>query len=129
MGNSRPIGKILRTSGRYRNPPDDLWPSWPIWPVPRCGLAGSAPVQLQPGQRFALTTEDIVGDPHRVSVSFASLPKVVKPGDKLSLNDGYIQLEVTEVRGTEVACKVVVGGELRSRKGVNLPGINLGISA
>jgi pyruvate kinase len=57
------------------------------------------------------------------------LPKVVKPGDKLSLNDGYIQLEVKDVRGPDVECLVVVGGELRSRKGLNLPGIDLGISA
>ena len=54
---------------------------------------------------------------------------MVKPGDKLSLNDGYIQLEVVEVRGHDVVCTVMVGGELRSRKGLNLPGIDLGISA
>ena len=47
----------------------------------------------------------------------------------LSLNDGYIQLEVAEVRGADVACNVKVGGELRSRKGLNLPGIDLGIGA
>ena len=46
-----------------------------------------------------------------MSVSFARLPSVVKPGDKLSLNDGYIQLEVAEIRGTEVVCTVIVGGE------------------
>jgi pyruvate kinase len=54
---------------------------------------------------------------------------VVKPGDRLSLNDGYIQLEVIAVRASEVVCAVQVGGELRSRKGLNLPGIELGISA
>jgi pyruvate kinase len=53
----------------------------------------------------------------------------VKRGDPLLLNDGYIQLEVAEVKGSEVACMVKVGGELRSRKGLNLPGIDLGISA
>src|SRR4030095_7189878 len=65
----------------------------------------------------------------RVSVSFARVPKVVNPVYKLSLNDGYIQLEVAEVRGPDVVCKVTVGGELRSRKGLNLPGIDLGVSA
>jgi pyruvate kinase len=54
---------------------------------------------------------------------------VVKPGDKLSLNDGYIQIEVAEVRGNDVVCTVIVGGELGSRKGLNLPGIDLGIGA
>jgi pyruvate kinase len=62
-------------------------------------------------------------------VSFERLPQVVKPADKLFLNDGYVQLEVLTVEGNEVRCQVEVGGELRSRKGLNLPGINLGISA
>jgi pyruvate kinase len=53
----------------------------------------------------------------------------VKRGDLLSLNDGYIQLEVAEVRGADVVCVVKVGGELRARKGLNLPGIDLGIDA
>jgi pyruvate kinase len=88
-----------------------------------------AAVQLKPGDRFTLTTDDIVGDARRVSVSFPRLPQVVKPGDVLSLNDGYIQLEVVEVGGADVVCVVRVGGELSSRKGLNLPGIDLGISA
>jgi len=98
-------------------------------PKMRLGRFATEPIQLQPGGRFTLTTEEMVGDQHRVSVSFSRLPKVVKPGDRLSLNDGYIQLEVGEVRGSEVLCTVTVGGELRSRKGLNLPGIDLGISA
>jgi pyruvate kinase len=54
---------------------------------------------------------------------------VVKPGDRLFLNDGLVQLLVDRVEGKEVHCTVAVGGELRSRKGLNLPRINLGISA
>ncbi len=98
-------------------------------PKLRVGKFGVEKVQLKAGDGFTLTTEDIVGDEQRVSVSFARLPQVVKRGDILSLNDGYIQLQVVEVRGPEVACIVKVGGELRSRKGLNLPGIDLGISA
>ncbi len=98
-------------------------------PKMRVGRFATDPVQLKPGERFTLTTQDIMGDSQRVSVSFARLPKVVKPGDKLSLNDGYIQLEVEQVQGEDVMCTVWVGGELRSHKGVNLPGIDLGISA
>ncbi|HVK58951.1 MAG TPA: pyruvate kinase, partial [Candidatus Kapabacteria bacterium] len=78
---------------------------------------------------FTLTTDNVVGDQRRVSVSFVSLPRVVKRDDILSLNDGYIQLQVTNVQGADVSCVVKVGGELRSRKGLNLPGIDLGISA
>jgi pyruvate kinase len=95
----------------------------------RIGRLTAEPVQLKHGELFTLTTDDIVGDRQRVAVSFARLPKAVKPGDKLSLSDGYIQLDVVEVRGPDVVCRVTVGGELRSRKGLNLPGIDLGVSA
>ena len=98
-------------------------------PKMRIGNLGVEKVQLQGGDRFTLTTDDIVGDQQRVSISFARLPQVVKRGDILSLNDGYIQLEVLQLSGTDVVCAVRVGGELRSRKGLNLPGIDLGISA
>jgi pyruvate kinase len=98
-------------------------------PKMRIGRIGVEKIELKAGDRFTLTTDDIVGDRQRVSVSFARLPTVVKAGDMLSLNDGYVQLDVAEVRGNDVVCNVKVGGELRSRKGLNLPGIALGISA
>lgn len=98
-------------------------------PKMRLGSFESDPIQLNPGQSFILTTEDIVGNEQRVSMSFQQLPKVVKPGDWLFLNDGLVQLKVEHVASTEVHCKVLVGGELRSKKGLNLPGIDLGISA
>jgi pyruvate kinase len=62
-------------------------------------------------------------------VSFEALPRVVKKGDALFVGDGIIQLEVVDVEGADVLCRTVAGGELRSRKGLNLPGIDLGISA
>jgi pyruvate kinase len=98
-------------------------------PKLRVGILGSEKINLKPGDQFTLTTEEIVGDDHRVSVSFPRLPQVVKAGDILYLNDGYVQLEVAEVHGADVVCSVRVGGELRSKKGLNLPGIDLGISA
>jgi pyruvate kinase len=98
-------------------------------PKIRIGTFDVEKVELTSGDRFTLTTEDIVGDRNRVSVTFEPLPRVVKAGDTLFLNDGSVQLGVIEVRGTEVVCTVRVGGELRSRKGLNLPGIALGISA
>ena len=69
-------------------------------PKMRIGNLGVEKIQLKAGDRFTLTTDDITGDQQRVSVSFARLPKVVKPGNLLSLNDGYIQLEVTGVKKT-----------------------------
>jgi pyruvate kinase len=98
-------------------------------PKMRIGKIDPEPVELRPGDPFTLTTEDIVGDANRVSVSFDRLPQAVKKGNTLFLNDGYIQLEVNGVKGRDVLCTVRVGGELRSRKGLNLPGIDLGITA
>jgi pyruvate kinase len=98
-------------------------------PKMRIGRFASEPIALNQGDPFTLTTDDIIGDNSRVSVSFAGLPKSVKPGNILFLNDGYIQLNVDRVEGGDVVCTVLVGGELRSRKGLNLPGIDLGISA
>ena len=98
-------------------------------PKMRLGKIAPEPIQLVPGDRFTLTNEDIVGDARRVSMSFEPLPRVVKPGNRLFLNDGLVQLVVERVAGNDVECTVAVGGELRSRKGLNLPGIDLGISA
>ena len=98
-------------------------------PKMRIGKLAQEPVELKPGDAFVLTTDDIVGDSGKASVTFKRLPQAVKTGDMLFLNDGIIQLDVSSVKGNEVTCRVVVGGELRSRKGLNLPGINLGISA
>ena len=98
-------------------------------PKMRIGKIEPEPVELRAGDRFTLTTEEIAGDRDRVSVSFERLPQVVSPGDRLFLNDGLVLLAVEGVSGTDVLCTVVVGGELRSRKGLNLPGVDLGISA
>jgi pyruvate kinase len=98
-------------------------------PKMRVGTIAPEPVELRAGEDFTLTAEEIVGDARRVSMSFARLPQVVKPGDRLFLNDGLIQLVVRSAEGRDVQCTVAVGGELRSRKGLNLPGIDLGIGA
>jgi pyruvate kinase len=98
-------------------------------PKMRVGKIHPEPIQLHPGETFTLTTEEIIGDSQRASMTFEPLPKVVKPGNRLFLNDGLVQLIVERVTGNEVISKVAVGGELRSRKGLNLPGIHLGISA
>ena len=98
-------------------------------PKIRIGQIANEPVELETGDPFTLTTEEIVGDAHRVAVNFAPLPQTVKSGDTLFLNDGFIQLEAVKVEGKDVKCRTLVGGELRSRKGLNLPGIDLGIPA
>ncbi|MBK8869698.1 MAG: pyruvate kinase [Elusimicrobia bacterium] len=98
-------------------------------PKMRIGSIAPDPVNLKAGDPFVLTTEDVAGTPQRVSVSFKRLPVVVQKGRRLFLNDGLVQLMVEGVDGKDVFCRVEVGGELRSKKGLNLPGIDLGISA
>ena len=98
-------------------------------PKLRLGKIDPEPIQLLPGAHFTLTTENIVGNAQRASTTFPQLPRVVKPGDRIFLNDGLVQLVVDRVARNDVDCTVVVGGELRSRKGLNLPGVDLGISA
>ena len=100
-------------------------------PKLRIGRLASEPVELRAGDPFTLSTaaDAEPGDARRVAVSFERLPDVVRPGDSCFLNDGLIRLEVERVEGREVRCRVAVGGELRSRKGLNLPGVDLGIEA
>jgi pyruvate kinase len=98
-------------------------------PKIRIGSFAKEPIHLKSGDAFTLTTKETTGDEGRVSVTFERLPKAVRPGDTVFLNDGFIQLEVMKIEGKDVRCRVLVGGDLRSRKGLNLPGIDLGISA
>ncbi len=98
-------------------------------PKMRLGEIQPEPVYLEAGAAFTLTTRKIVGNSQIASTSFEPLPQVVKPGDRLFLNDGLVQLIVQDVEDQEVHCLIAVGGELRSRKGLNLPGIRLGVSA
>ena len=98
-------------------------------PKMRLGKISPEPIVLKAGDLFTLTSEAVTGNGQRVSMSFEPLPKVVKTGDKLFLNDGLVQLAVESISGKDVSCRVLVGGELRSKKGLNLPGIDLGISA
>jgi len=126
-GHADVIGRIRaaeKATGRHVTIMADL-----PGPKMRVGRIDPEPVQLVTGAAFTLTSEEIVGNGLRVSMSFDPLPRVVKPGDRLFLNDGLIQLLVEYVEGCDVHCKVAVGGELRSRKGLNLPGIDLGIGA
>jgi pyruvate kinase len=100
-------------------------------PKLRIGRLAAEPVELRVGDVFTLSAAPDAepGDARRVAVSFERLPDVVRPGDTCFLNDGLIRLEVERVEGREVRCRVAAGGELRSRKGLNLPGVDLGIDA
>lgn len=92
-------------------------------------LQDGAPVLLQDGEPFTITTTPIVGDLRRVSTTYQALPQDVRPGDRILLSDGNIELAVTAIRDTEVETTVVQGGSLREKQGINLPGTAVSISA
>ena len=77
------------------------------------------------GQEFTLTTEEIVGNEKIVSVTYKDLYKDVKPGNSILIDDGLIGLEVKKIKGQDIICKVVNGGVLGNKKGVNLPGVEV----
>ena len=79
------------------------------------------------GATFTLTTEDVEGDDTRVSVSYADLTSQLKPGDRVLIDDGRLELRVTDLTETDITCVVVIGGEVSNRKGVNIPGVHLDI--
>lgn len=86
---------------------------------------GSA--QLQEGQRFTLTTRDVVGDSSSVSVTHAGLPRDVEVGRRILIDDGLVELKVLEITSTDVICEVINGGTISNRKGINLPGSNVSL--
>jgi pyruvate kinase len=86
-------------------------------------------IELKEGATFTLTTRNIQGDQSAVSVSYASFPKDVKVGDTVLLDDGMITLEVQNINGPDVQCQVIFGGHLSDRKGLNLPGATLSVTA
>ncbi len=92
-------------------------------------LAGGGSVALRTGQKFVITTAKVLGDSTRVNTTFRPLPHEVKPGDRILLSDGLIELRVERVRGHEVQCHVVNGGILGEHKGINLPGVQLHVPA
>ena len=92
-------------------------------------LKGDKKVFLEEGDTFTLTTEEIEGDNKRVSVSYEGLVEDVEPGKKILIDDGLIELEVKGINGTEITCKVLNGGELGSKKGVNVPNVPVRLPA
>ncbi|WP_456434475.1 pyruvate kinase [Thermosulfuriphilus sp.] len=98
-------------------------------PKLRIGRLEKEPTQLEKGQRLTLTTRKILGTREIIPIEFSRLPQVVAPGKIIYLNDGFVQLRVEKILGEEVICQVLVGGCLRSHKGLNIPGADLGIRA
>ncbi|MDO4285491.1 MAG: pyruvate kinase [Eubacteriales bacterium] len=82
-------------------------------------------VELKKGQSFTLTTDEILGDENRASVTFKGLVNDVEPGGTILIDDGLIELHVDKVGSTDIACTVINGGPVSNHKGVNVPGADL----
>jgi pyruvate kinase len=90
-------------------------------PKIRVGKIADGSVMLKDGSTFTLTTDEVIGDETRASISYRDLPRDVEVGERILLDDGLLELRITEVTGNSVVTEVVIGGELKDRKGVNLP--------
>ncbi|MBQ2911138.1 MAG: pyruvate kinase [Clostridia bacterium] len=104
-----PIGILLDTRG----------------PEVRVKTFENGKIMLNEGDVFTLTGEDVVGNESRVSVTFPQLAQNLTVGTRVLIDDGLIGMEVIEVRGADVICKVLNGGEVKDRKSINIPGIRL----
>ena len=105
----RPVGILLDTSG----------------PEIRIGQLEGGRAELLPGDTFKLTTNDIMGNKERVSITYKDLVHDVKAGTRILIDDGLIEMLVTNVTETEITCKVENGGVISDRKGINVPNVNL----
>ena len=92
-------------------------------------LTDGHPVELIEGDQLVITTKPIEGTRERISTNYTKLPQDVKPDDRLLLDDGRLELKVTQVEDTEISTLVIVGGKLHSYKGINLPGGLISIPA
>ncbi len=94
-------------------------------PEIRTGLLENKKVQLKSGQQFNLTNRSIKGDESQVEINYANLPREVHKDNIILLADGLISLLVEETTDTDIICRVMNGGELGERKGVNVPGVRI----
>ena len=98
-------------------------------PEIRTGIVKGDKIELVTGAETVLTTEQIEGDAQRFSVSYRKLPADVKPGDRILMADGLVELQVVSVEDTEIRCKIINGGKIGSQKNVNVPGVAVNLPA
>ena len=90
-------------------------------PKIRLGMIKDGEVEIKAGQQFIVTTEEMEGNDKKASTTYQGLPSDVEKGDRILIDDGKIELEVLDTEGKEVKTKVIYGGPLKSKKGINLP--------
>lgn len=94
-------------------------------PKIRIGKLEKEPIMLHKGNFVTLTVDEELGNEKRIPVSYKQLPESVVSGSLIYLSDGFIQLRCLEISGNDVLCEVLIGGELYSHKGLNLPGAKI----
>ncbi|MGC5324279.1 pyruvate kinase [Brevibacillus sp. SYSU BS000544] len=94
-------------------------------PEIRTGTLATDSVELEENQRLVLTTEEVAGTVDRVSITYKDLPQDVQVGSTILIDDGLIGLTVEQIEGTEIVCLIKNGGTLKSKKGVNVPGVKI----
>ncbi len=94
-------------------------------PKIRCGRFREGKIELGQGESVHVTTRDVSGEPGLIPTVYDALPGDVRTGDRILLDDGNLELAVESVEGTEVRCRVVHGGTLSDKKGINLPGVSV----
>ena len=94
-------------------------------PKIRTGRMENGAIQLIKGERLDITTDEVIGRAGLISTIYKPLPHDVKPGSRILMDDGLIELKVQSVTGNTVHCTVVEGGTLKDLKGINLPGVNV----
>ncbi|MGN0170018.1 MAG: pyruvate kinase [Lachnospiraceae bacterium] len=105
----RPVAALLDTKG----------------PEIRIRSFAEGKVALKKGQEFTLTTQEIAGDEHRVSITYKDLVKDVNAGDSILIDDGLVELQVKKVTEQDIVCEVKNDGVLSNKKGVNVPNVEL----
>jgi len=96
-------------------------------PEIRIGKLKEEPIELVENEYLTLTTEEILGDKDRIHVTYKNLPNDVKVGSTILIDDGLIGLTVVDIQGTEIKCRIVNGGQIKGRKGVNVPGVKISL--
>lgn len=98
-------------------------------PKIRIGDFSTDSVNLIQGQKFTLTSDKIIGDSEKVSLNYPNILNEVKPKEKIFMNDGKQKLEIVKVNKNEIICKILIGGNIKSRRGLNFPDSDLSLSS
>lgn len=96
-------------------------------PEIRLGKLKEEPIELVQGEAVTLTTEEILGDRTRIPVTYGNLPNDLSAGSTVLIDDGLIGLQVERIEGTEVHCRIINSGSIKSKKGVNVPGVKISL--